>query len=85
MTIRENREIYNIKKSENETKKNNVYVEISLLPSSHADVFLAGKPSITFLKAFKKVMEGLVKNGCNRASSVASTNQKLSAGCPFVR
>jgi hypothetical protein len=30
---------------------------------SHADVFLAGKPSITFLKAFKKVMEGLVKNG----------------------
>lgn len=63
MTIRENREIYNIKKSENEIKKNNVYIEISLLPSSHADVFLAGKPSNTFSMAFEKVLEGLVKNG----------------------
>jgi len=30
--------------------------------TSHADVFLAAKPSNTFLKAIEKVLEGFVKN-----------------------
>jgi hypothetical protein len=38
-------------------------VEISLLPSSQADGFLATKPSSTFSEAMKKVLEGFVKNG----------------------
>ncbi len=33
----------------------------------HADGFLAGKPSNTFLEAMEKVLEGLVKNGGGRA------------------